>query len=98
MPALSQMVLEAAGMLQEQELAVDAAVVNAVGNWDWCTVAVFTCRESCGSGVEAEEVLLVTEAECEAAPKGAAGGGGGDGAQQGRVDAGQEEEDLDGEE
>lgn len=90
MPALSQMVLEAAGMLQEQELAVDAAVVNAVGNWDWCTVAVFTCRDSCGSGVAAEEVLLVTEAECEAAPKGAGGGGG---TQQVSDDAGQEEED-----
>lgn len=86
MPALSQMVLEAAGMLQEQGMAVDAAVVNAVGNWDWCTVAVFTCRDSCcgdsGGVVAAEEVLLVTEAECEQAPAAKGAGGGGGGAQQ----------------
>jgi hypothetical protein len=69
------------------------AVVNAVGNWDWCTIAVFSCAASCGSGsrpapdgrcaVALEEVLLVREAECEAAaaaaPRqaGLSGGGGG---------------------
>lgn len=54
------------------------AVVNAVANWDWCTVAAFTCQASCtASGSQsisptdcylaAEEVLVVTEAECETA-------------------------------
>jgi hypothetical protein len=97
------MVLEAAGMLQEQGLAVDAAVVNAVGNWDWATVAVFTCRDSCGGGSDGcsvpEEVLLVTEAECEAAAAAPQQRGVDGATQQGSGDAGgqEEEEEEDGE-
>lgn len=49
-------------------------MVNAVANWDWCTVAVFTCQSSCSSTsasdpgacqIHMEEVVVVTEAECE---------------------------------
>ena len=65
-------------------------MVNAVANWDWCTVAVFTCQNSCGKNpgtgqchAAAEEVVLVTEAECESQAGQAAGGGGaGGGADQ----------------
>jgi len=53
---------------------VTPAVVNVVANWDWCTVAVFTCQSSCSSTsasdpeacqIHMEEVVAVTEAECE---------------------------------
>jgi hypothetical protein len=53
-------------------------VVNAVANWDLCTVAVFTCQASCCISKEqnnaaecqltVEEVFVVTEAECENQP------------------------------
>lgn len=60
-------------------LHVVAAVVNAVANWDLCTVAVFTCLNSCSRetlprccDVAQEEVVLVIEADCEAATAAAA--------------------------
>lgn len=67
-----------------------SAVVNAVANWDWCTVAVFTCQNSCGKNpgtgqchAAAEEVVLVTEAECESQAGQAGAGAGGADQQQG---------------
>lgn len=52
-----------------------AAVVDAVANWDWASVAVFTCQASCSqhctpAGVcEAviEEVALINEQDCHIA-------------------------------
>lgn len=38
-----------------------------VADWDWCTIAVFTCSASCGSEAAAwrrEQVLLVNESDC----------------------------------
>lgn len=47
---------------------VPCAAVDAVANWDWVTVAAFTCAASCGdagSCVLAEEhVVIVLEHEC----------------------------------
>lgn len=61
-------------------------MVNAVANWDWCTVAVFSCQSSCCGGaavaegechVACEEVFVVNEAECEVVSAKQSGGGGG---------------------
>uniref|UniRef100_A0A383VRP2 Programmed cell death protein 2 C-terminal domain-containing protein n=1 Tax=Tetradesmus obliquus TaxID=3088 RepID=A0A383VRP2_TETOB len=49
MPSLMQLSIEAAQMALEQHMPVDAAAVDAVANWDWATVAVFTCQASCSS-------------------------------------------------
>ncbi|KAF8065777.1 PED1 [Scenedesmus sp. PABB004] len=68
-PALIQLTIEAAHMAHGAGLPVDRDAVDGAANWDWATVAVFTCAASCGGGDAAwEEVALVNEQDCHTAP------------------------------
>ena len=89
MPAVIAMLIEAGRELageaaagcsgrSSSELAATAAAVNAVGNWDMCTVACFTCSRSCMGQRQGGEL-----------PEGCGGGGEGGrgGAAEGELEA-----------
>lgn len=69
------------GQAREQQAAALRRLQALAADWEWCTVAVYTCTASCnarssGSGVDGvtwleEEVAVVNESECHAAVPGA---------------------------
>ena len=65
------MVLDCMNWLEGDDLEFHRPAINAAANWDFATVAVYTCSANCSSGKDAtmveEYVALINEEQCHVA-------------------------------